>query len=575
LLAGLVVASGRRFAVAAEQLSDQQDQLEDQAVELEQQVQELEVSNTELAESMDLERQAREQLEAESRERRRNASLLEAALQSAPVAMSLLDENLRYQIVNETTCRVTGHPPSYLIGKTLREVNPAFGHDTEQALRQVLATLEPLRNMEMQRPGNAPGKARRMLISAHPARLPDDSIGLGVTAVDITEQRELLEQFHHAQKLEAVGRLAAGIAHDFNNLLTVIRSYCDLALLEMPDEAAGRNEIREIRAAGERAAALSRQMVALSRKQAIIPRALAVGEAVREMESMLHRVTGDTVNLRVELDAPLGIVHIDPTHLEQVLMNLVINAVDAMPTGGEITVTGSNVRLDEAAAAQLHGLRAGDHVAITVRDTGTGIDPETLRQVFDPFFTTKAPGKGTGLGLSTVYGIVRDAGGHVHVDSVVGRGTSFTVYLPAEVADDAAPVRRDLAPEPAARAVGDEVVLVVEDEDSLRSTLARLLARRGYTVLEAAHGGEALRVSVEHQGKIDLVLSDFHMPGMHGRDLIDRLHEQRPELKVVFMSGSSAGPEHGEDRDAGPHPFIPKPFTVEELARTVRRALDA
>ena len=574
LLAGLVVASGRRFAGTAEQLADQQLQLEEQAVELEQQVQELEVANTELAESMELERQARDRAEQESRERRRTAALLNAALQSSPVAMSLLDDQLRYRMVNDATCQVTGFSAPQLIGHSLREMNPGFGVDTEQALRHVLATMEPLRNLAMQRPGNGPGKARQMLISAFPARLPDDSIGLGVTAVDVTEQRELLEQFHHAQKLEAVGRLAAGIAHDFNNLLTVVRSYCDLALLEMPDGAPGREEIREIRAAGERAAALSRQMVAMSRKQAIIPRALAVGEAVREMESMLQRVTGDTVAMRVELDEPLGIVYIDPTHLEQVLMNLVINAVDAMPGGGEIVLTAGNVNVSEAEAARLLGLKAGTHVTLQVRDTGTGIDPDTLRRVFDPFFTTKEPGKGTGLGLSTVYGIVRDAGGHVRVDSEVGKGTTFVIYLPAEIGDQTAPERHEVRVE-APRAVGDETILVVEDEDALRGMLVRILSRRGYTVLQAAHGGEAMRVSVEFEGKIDLVLSDFHMPGMHGRDLIDRLHEQRPDLRVVFMSGSSAASEDAKERGAGPHPFIPKPFTVEDLARKVRQALDA
>ncbi|HUX34786.1 MAG TPA: ATP-binding protein, partial [Gemmatimonadaceae bacterium] len=546
LLAGLVVASGRRFAGQADQLAAQQETLEEQAMELEQQVEELEVSNTELGEALDAVRQARDRAESESYARQRNAALLSAALVSSPIGLSLLDCDLRYIQVNRAIAAVTGLAADDHVGRTLREVNPRLSPDIEALLLRVLETDEPLQNLEMMRPGATPDAPMRyLLLNVYPMKSETgETLGLAVAALDTTDQRALQEQFHHAQKLEAVGRLAAGIAHDFNNLLTVVRSYCDLALLEMADDAPGREEIGEIRAAGERAAALSRQMLAMSRKQAIIPRPVATGEVMAELEPMLRRVTANSVRFDMTLERPLGIVRIDPTHLEQVLMNLVINAVDATPPDGRVAVEARNVVLDEADVKRLSGLAAGAHVAITVSDTGSGIDAETLQRIFEPFFTTKGHGKGTGLGLSTVYGIVREAGGYVRVESTVGQGTAFTVYLPAELPEAGAGPRE--APRGGGAGVpagarGDEVVLLVEDEELLRKSLLRALKRRGYTVVEAAHGGEALRLAQEYQGSIHLVLSDLHMPGMNGRDLVARLAADRPQLRVLFMSGSSGG----------------------------------
>ena len=580
LLAGLVVASGRRFAGQADQLTVQQETLEEQAMELEQQVEELEVSNTELGEALDAVRQARDRAESESYARQRNAGLLSAALVSSPIGLSLLDCDLRYIQVNDAIAGLTGVAAADHVGRTLREVNPRLSSDIETMLRGVVETGQPLQNFEMMRAGATPDvPMRHLLLNVYPMKSETgETLGVAVAALDTTDQRALQEQFHHAQKLEAVGRLAAGIAHDFNNLLTVVRSYCDLALLEMADDAPGREEIGEIRSAGERAAALSRQMLAMSRKQAIIPRAVPTGEVLAELEPMLRRVTASAVSFDMTLDRPLGIVRIDPTHLEQVLMNLVINAVDATPPDGRVAVEGRNVVLDAADVKRLVGLTAGDHVAITVSDTGSGIDAETLQRIFEPFFTTKSHGKGTGLGLSTVYGIVREAGGHVQVESTVGQGTAFTVYLPAELAE-AGVVSREAPHGVGARAPvggrGDEVVLLVEDEELLRKSLLRALKRRGYTVIEAAHGGEALRLAQEHEGPIHLVLSDFHMPGMNGRDLVARLTADWPQLKVLFMSGSSGG-ESGLDPAApGNHPFIAKPFSLDDLAAKLRGALDA
>ncbi|HVA56259.1 MAG: ATP-binding protein [Gemmatimonadaceae bacterium] len=578
ILAALVVASGRRFAGQADQLAVQQELLEEQAVELEQQVEELETSNTELAEAAESANQARERAEHEAHGRQRNAALLDAALVSSPIGLSLLDTDLRYIRVNPAIAAITGLAPEAHVGRTLRDVNPALSRDIEAQLRQVVETDEPIQNLEMVRPGPRPeARIRYLLLNVYPMKSEaGETLGLAVAALDTTEQRELLEQFHHAQKLEAVGRLAAGIAHDFNNLLTVIRSYCDLALLEMADGAAGRDEIVQIRLAAERAAALSRQMLAMSRKQAIIPRPLAVKELVTEIEPMLLRVTGETVSLDIRCQLSVGLVHIDPTHLEQVLMNLVINAVDAMPNGGRLVIDVQDTVLDAEAVKRFVGLKPGGYVSLAVRDSGTGIDDETLRRIFDPFFTTKPQGKGTGLGLSTVYGIVRAAGGHVHVLSDVGAGTTFTVYLPVGAPRDGEPAHTTSRTAPAGPvAGGHEVVLVVEDDDLLRTSLARALRRRGFQVLEAAHGGEALRVALDHDGAIDLVLSDVHMPGMGGRDLVARLLAARPRLKALFMSGSS-----GENANVAGEPpsrdaFIAKPFSIDDLARQVRAALDA
>ncbi len=263
-------------------------------------------------------------------------------------------------------------------------------------------------------------------------------------------------------------------------------------------------------------------------------------------------------------------------HLEQILMNLVINAVDATPAGGGIVIEASNATVSEQEAARHVGLRAGDYVVMAIRDNGTGIDEETLQRIFDPFFTTKPQGQGTGLGLSTVYGIVRDAGGYVRVESLLGQGTTFHVYLPAELPRGRPQLRHAAQPAEAPAVARDgETVLVVEDEDALRGTLTRILHRRGYRVLDAAHGGEALRVAQSFDGTIDLVLSDIHMPGMHGRELIDRLRADRPELKVLFTSGSSAGDGAEASTVTAPYAFIAKPFSIDELALAVRRALDA
>jgi PAS domain S-box-containing protein len=386
---------------------------------------------------------------------------------------------------------------------------------------------------------------------------------------DITERRHLEEQLHQAQKMEAVGRLAGGIAHDFNNLLGVILGYGALAMKRVGDEAV-RGRIEEMVKAGEKAAGLTRQLLAFSRKQVLEPKVLDLRALVSELEKMLRRVIGEDIQLVTVADERLWRVKADPGQMEQVLVNLVVNARDAMPTGGRLTIETGNVAIDDTLAAEHPGLRPGDYVRLAVTDTGTGMDEETRRRVFEPFFTTKEPGKGTGLGLCTAYGTITQSGGHITVRSEPGRGTTFDVYLPRVDA----PVESALPGEDRHVPGGAETILVVEDSDSLRQLACEILAENGYEVLEARSGAAALERAGRHPGRIDLVLTDVVMPGMSGRELAEKLAETRPAPRVIFMSGytDEAVVRHGVLAEGTA--FIQKPFQLVTLLSKVRDVLD-
>jgi len=409
----------------------------------------------------------------------------------------------------------------------------------------------------------------------HPQRdlegLLTEAVG---TLLDITDYRQLTEQLRQAQKMEAIGRLAGGVAHDFNNLLTVIRSYCDLVLLEMGEADPRRPELLEIRSAADRASDLAKQMLAFSRKRVIVPRALDLNEVIRSLYLMLGRLSSAPIELALRLTDGLGAIKADQGQLEQVLLNLAVNAADAMPTGGHLTIETANVTLDAEYARQHRGVTPGEYVLVSVNDTGTGMDSETLDHIFEPFFTTKPVGKGTGLGLATAYGIVTQSGGHIWVYSEPGHGTTFKVYFPR--VDEEVSV-------PRARAVGTpapemkrptETVLVVEDEPSVRTTLTRILQRQGYKVLPASHGGEAMRVASETLETIDLVISDLMMPEMSGRDFIKRFSAARPTTRVLFMSGYTNDEAMQRGLLDQGQTFIEKPFTVEQITRKVREVLE-
>jgi len=365
------------------------------------------------------------------------------------------------------------------------------------------------------------------------------------------------EQLRQAQKMEAVGRLAGGIAHDFNNLLTVITSYGELLLEDLSPGDSRRDDVEQIRKAAEAAAALTRQLLAFTRQQVLEPKVLNLRAIVAGTEKLLQRLIGADVHLTTSLASDLGAVKADPGQLEQIIINLAVNARDAMPGGGRLSIEAANLE-------QVEG-RPGRYVLLAVSDTGIGMDEQTKARIFEPFFTTKESGKGTGLGLATVYGIVKQAGGFIWVDSEPGRGTSFEVYLP-RVDEPAAPAIT--RPAPAEPARGTETVLVVEDAPAVRLVTRQVLERYGYTVLEAPTGDIALRIAAKHHGPIHLLLTDVVMPGLSGRQLAGQLSQLRSEMKVLYVSGYADTVE-----SAGA--YLQKPFAPEALARRVRDVLDA
>ena len=382
-------------------------------------------------------------------------------------------------------------------------------------------------------------------------------------------QRE--SELRQAQKMEAVGRLAGGVAHDFNNLLTVITAYGGMALSELDPASEVHADVQEIVKAGERATSLTRQLLALSRRQVIEPQLLDTSAVVADAEGMIRRLIGADIEVRTELEPAPWPILADRGQLEQVVLNLVVNARDAMPEGGRLSIVTKNVEIGEAYASRHEGLAPGPHLMLAVSDTGHGMDRETQARVFEPFFTTKPEGKGTGLGLSTVYGIVKQCGGYIWLYSEPTQGTSFKIYFPRAREGGGAPA--PAAPEGGALH-GTETILLAEDEEPVRTLAARILRRYGYTVLQVASAVEAFNTAVAHQGRIDLVLTDVVMPGMNGRQVVERLVGMRPGIRVLYMSGHTAG--EISERGLAPEgvSFLQKPFTPEALARKVRAILD-
>jgi two-component system cell cycle sensor histidine kinase/response regulator CckA len=403
-------------------------------------------------------------------------------------------------------------------------------------------------------------------------------VGASKTARDLTASRKAAEalrrteeQLRQSQKMEVVGRLAGGIAHDFNNVLSVILSYSALLVDGLSASDPMRADLEEITRAGTRAADLTRQLLTFSRQQILAPRVLDLNEVVGGMDKMLERLLGETVELASVAGSRLGHIRADPTGVEQILMNLVVNARDAMPTGGKLTIETTNVNLDAAYAGEHLGAAPGPYVMLAVTDTGTGMDRETQVRIFEPFFTTKEPGKGTGLGLSTVFGLVQQSGGAVWVYSELGRGTTFKIYFP-RVDDDVD------APQEVTRPVtlrGSETILLVEDQEQVRAVARGILARHGYRVVVAQNAGEALLVCETHPGRIHLLLTDVVMPHMSGAELARRIAKARPDMAILCMSGytDDSVVRHGVI-DSG-MAFLQKPFTPESLTRKVREVLDA
>ncbi len=413
------------------------------------------------------------------------------------------------------------------------------------------------------------GERRVLQTDKIPYRDADGNIiGVIVFAVDITERRTLEEQLRQVQKMEAAGRLAGGLAHDLNNLLTAVLGYGDLLLARLPEGDPLRRHAQEIRHAGERASTLTRQLLAFSRKQVLVSEVVDLNAMIGQLETMLRRLAGERVELALDLSC-LGHVVADPGQLEQVLINLVLNARDAMPRGGQLSIATRDVILDADYTHANIEATEGPHVLLEVDDSGIGMDAETRSHIFEPFFTTKERGKGTGLGLASVYGIVKQSGGHLALDTQLGRGSRFRVYLPrTESPSAAAPA----SVRPSAR--GTETVLIAEDEAMVRSLAREILEEVGYRVLEAESGEQALRLAVDHAGPIHALLSDVVMPGMNGPETAERIRALRPELRVLYMSGHADDPAIESGQAAGDAPLLAKPFSPSELTSRIREILD-
>lgn len=500
---------------------------------------------------------------------RRSEEQYRVLFESNPFPMWVFDyTTLAFLAANEAAIRHYGYSREEFRSMTLRDIRPPEEIPKLEALMFETTIDAPALGEWKHRKKD--GSIIDVEITRHTIDFEGRPCGL-VLASDITQRKQLEDQFRQSQKMEAVGRLAGGVAHDFNNLLTAITGYCELLLNDLPDGVPMKRDIGEIKKAGDRAATLTRQLLAFSRRQVLQPQVLNLNEVVANLEKMLERLIGEDIDLVTILDHQLSNVTADRGQIEQVIMNLAVNARDAMPHGGKLTIETANIDLDAAYARKHAEVQPGPYVLLAVTDTGLGMDEETIAHLFEPFFTTKEVGKGTGLGLSTVYGIVKQSGGHIWAYSEAGRGSSFKIYLP-RIDGSPPPAQGDATvqrPKP-----GSETILIVEDADVVRSLARKVLETSGYRVLLAANGFEALQVSAGYDGPIHLMVSDVVMPQMSGRELSERLAATRPEMKILFISGypGKAIAHHGVlDPDTD---FLQKPFTPASLARKVREVLD-
>jgi two-component system, cell cycle sensor histidine kinase and response regulator CckA len=580
------------IGLVAESLARSRRQAVEQASALQEQAMELEMANQELTDSIEEAQLSREV--AESAEQR-----YRLLFDRNPVPLWVYDlETLAFLAVNDAATSHYEFSREEFLGMTLRDIRPA--EDLPALMESHRTGVPGLAASGIFRHRKRDGTLMRVEIRSHDMRFADRPARL-VLATDVTEQlrareeleannhrlRELVEersraeralkaseeQLRQAQKMEAVGRLAGGVAHDFNNILTTIQSYAEFLASELGDETPHLADLREIQREADRAAGLTKQLLAFSRKQVLESQLLDLNGIVTETERMLRRVIGEDIELVTRLDPNLGQIEGDAGQFTQVLLNLAVNARDAMPEGGRLLIETTNIRLDEEYAGQHRGSAPGPHILLSVSDTGIGMDEATRAHIFEPFFTTKEPGKGTGLGLAMVYGFVQQSGGSIWVYSEPGEGTTFKIYLP-----EAAGVSTPATQPPTAVATiltpGEgATVLIVEDEAAVRRVARRTLAERGYTVLEAANGREALELAARHEGPIDLVLTDMVMPEMRGGELAARLRRARPEARLLMMSGYT---EEAASRQAileAGNAFLEKPFTARRLLEKVQQVL--
>jgi signal transduction histidine kinase/CHASE3 domain sensor protein len=514
--------------------------------------------------------EARDRAERETAGKEETLAVLNAALASSPVGIGFFGPDLRYSRVNPALAALIGSGEDHILGRTLGEVTPAHA-EAEALLARVRDTRQPFVDVEF-RAGAAAGSgpARFGRASFYPIVAGGRFVGAGMMVVETTDHRRLHDQLVQSQKMEAVGQLAGGIAHDFNNLLTAILGYADMALLGLAEGDPLRDDVSEIAQAGRRAAGLTRQLLTFSRRQATSPDTLSLNALLADFGRMLRRVIGEDVRVEERLDPALGLVRADRGQMEQVVMNLAVNARDAMPRGGRLVIETRNVQVTEAEAARHVKLRPGPHVLLSVADEGSGMDAATLEHIFEPFFTTKPRGHGTGLGLSTVYGIVDQAGGAISVESEPGRGTTFHVHLP-RVDPEGEGTAEGAAGGPGR---GTGTVLLVEDDEAVRQSVGRMAEALGYRVLAASGAAEAQAACAAHGGAVDLVLADLVMPGASGPELVEQLRATCPAARVLFMSGYTSDAVLNRGVIAHGTSFLPKPFTLDELGAAIRGALE-
>ncbi len=500
-------------------------------------------------------------------------SVLRAIVENSPVAIIVLDNDLRITRWNPSAERMFGWSSDEMLGQPYAGIIPEEKLKEHLRLQDEVLRGEVVTNFETQR-RRSDGSLVDVILSVAVMRGPDGpSRGFAVLVADVTERRKLEMQFRQALKMEAVGQLAGGVAHDFNNLLTVITSYSGLLLAQLPGDDPMRSDIEQIGNAANRAAALTRQLLAFSRQQILRPRVLTFNEVVTGLQSLLRRLVRENIEITTSLDPQAGLVEADPGQIEQVIVNLVVNARDAMPDGGTLMIATTNAVFDDVYLFRHEGvyMPPGNYALLSISDTGTGMTPEVQARAFDPFYTTKAPGEGTGLGLATVYGIVKQSGGYIWLYSEPGQGTTFKIYLPlvAKAAEVAVRERDHALP-----LGGSETILLVEDDAVLRAVACRAIRAYGYNVLEASNGSEALEICERHGDPIQLVVTDVVMPGMSGGDLARQLAEHHPGIKVLLMSGymRDAAVRQSIVRDGGA--FLEKPFTPDVLVGRIREVLD-
>jgi len=495
---------------------------------------------------------------------------LRALEEAVPVSIVALDQDGRVTIWNRAAERLFGWRPSEVIGRP----NPLIPEDRQTEYVDMRARArrgEALVRIETCRQ-RKDGSLVTISLSTAPIRDAEGHVcGTMDVLTDISEAKRLEQQFLQAQKMEAIGQLAGGIAHDFNNLLTAIIGYSDLVLDRVRDQPDIAADVEEIGKAGERASCLTHQLLAFSRKQVLMPQVLDLNQVVRDFSTMLSRVIRDDIRFDIVAAPSLGRTKADPGQLEQVLMNLAVNAADAMPQGGTLTIETANAVLDSAFVRRHAGSEPGHYVSLVVKDTGCGMAPEVLAHVFEPFFTTKGPGKGTGLGLSMVYGLVKQSGGYIMVESSPGVGTTVTMYLPA--VDD--PVESAAAgPQCVQTLEGTETILLVEDDAGVCSLMRKVLERYSYTVLSTQDAGDAIAIDDSYRGAIHLLVTDMIMPGLSGPDLAQRIVRRRPAIKVLFVSGYRSREVIDLGVSSQNASFLQKPFRPETLATKVRECLD-